>query len=554
MDIKRENDIYVIQDSEKNIDCIYDGKKLAGKGSRLHKDSIISEIEAYKLVHTLEKASEIYNASDDDYKELASLNFIIESLGGNVTTNTVTFSQIKAWQANPVKYANEIYKYSKYLYGSTGIVTQTMNLFTSLHGLTSSLKKTNPNEIVPEDEEKIKRYDSYINKETVLRDILKEVVHGTAIGYIYRKRWVQMLDIEIYVPKRIVDGYWQVECDLLQLVTADSNKNMYDYPNEYQEYYTPNLELITRQPEEIRRAFKKWQMGKGERRYMIAVEKTIVIKLNGTQQERYGRSLAMGAFDDLLHKNLIRQAEEVLLDKVVNQIITLTMGEKGKESDGNFKPTPSQRTSVGQSVKKILNKTTTDDSTKDKDAFKVVGLPWWAKLEAVAVDLDLFKSKKYDEINKDILQSLGVGDIFGASENGSYASASVSIELFFKDIFVVLEQIEDQLFDRQYAIMSSNRNNIYTRRFSRGTVIGEKKIEVLKNLFDIGGSVKYLLDEIGEDYDEYIEQVKNEKTEGLHELFEPYRTSSTLGNEGGRPEESGSGDNSSNSNPKPSTS
>ena len=101
--------------------------------------------------------------------------------------------------------------------------------------------------------------------------------------------------------------------------------------------------------------------------------------------------------------------------------------------------------------------------------------------------------------------------------------------------------------------MSKNKNNIYTRKYSRGTTVGKEKIEVLTKLFNIGGSIKALLNEIGEDFDEYIEQVKTEKALGLHELLEPFRTSSTMSDEGGRP----SGDSpegNGNNNPKPSTS
>lgn len=555
MKIKQNENTLVIKDSSKNIDCIYDGTKLSGKGSRASKDIILQEIEKYKIQNGIEKVKSVQSSETDDYRDIASLSAFINAFGGeNVRTPSVTLETIKKWESNPIKYAYQLYKHSLYLMGENGLVARTIDMFTNLHGLSSSLEYTNANdENLEEDLKKIKLYDSYINKETVLRDILRASAHGTYMGLIVRNRFIHSLDIELYTPTTLVDGYWKITCDLLNLTTANDNRTIYDYPNEYQEEnYNPKEELISRQPEIVQQAFRNWQVGIGQRYFELPVDKTVVIKNASLQQERFGRPYAMGVFKELLHRELLKQAEEVLIDKLIHSIYVLTLGEKGKESDGNMKPTPDQRKVIGNAVKSVLNKT---NDASDGEKSLVVGLPWWAEMEELSVNLELFKTKKYEEVNISILQGLGVADLLGASDTGSYASANISVDLFMKNVLNIIAQIEDQVFNRQYRIITKNMNNIFFRKFSRGTmVLGKDKIEVLKHLLSFGGSIKFVLDELGINFESYIEQVKKEKNiDKLHQLFEPFRTSSTMSsNENGRPSEGGEGTNG-NETPRPST-
>jgi len=543
LNIQEKNGIYKIEDAKRNINCIYDGSKLSGVGSRKNKDEILSQVNDYKsVIDKIEIIGEPLKSKNDDYREIASLSSFVNSFNPeNVRTSTVTLADIKKWESNPIKYAYQLYKYSLYLMGENGLVSRTIDMFTNLHGLSSTLEYTNPDdENFEKDLENIRRYDSYINKETVIRDIIRATTHGTYIGLIIRKRFIQSLDIELYTPTTMVDGYFNVRCDLLKLTIAN-NKSIYDYPNEYQnKSYNPNEEVISRQPDIVRLAFNNWKSGRGERYYDLPIEQTVVIKYSSLQQERFGRPYVMPVMKELLHKDLLKMAEEVLIDRLIHSVYVLTLGEKGEENKGAFKPTSEQRKTIGTAVKGILNK----DSTENDDVKSlIIGLPWWAEMKEVSVNLELFKTKKYEEVNLSIAQGLAVSDIFGANDSGSYASASVAVDIFMKNILSIISQIEDQVFNRQYRLMTTNMNNMFYRKFSRGTVIlGDQKIELLKHLLSIGGSVKYVLDEIGINYQDYIKQIKSEKEEdGLHELFEPYRTSSTMGkdNENGRPDEGG---------------
>jgi len=543
LNIEEKNGIYKIEDTKRNISCTYDGNKLSGLGSRKNKDEILSQVDDYKsVIDKIEIIGEPLKSKDDDYREIASLSSFVNSFNPeNVRTSTVTLEDIKKWESNPIKYAYQLYKYSLYLMGENGLVARTIDMFTNLHGLSSSLEYTNPeDENFEKDLESIRRYDSYINKETVIRDIIRESTHGTYIGLIIRKRFIQSLDIELYTPTTMIDGYFNVRCDLLNLTTAGDNRSIYDYPNEYQnKSYNPNEEVISRQPDIVQLAFRNWASSKGERYYDLPIEQTVVIKYSSLQQERFGRPYVMPVMKELLHKDLLKMAEEVLIDRLIHSVYVLTLGEKGEENKGSFKPTSKQRRTIGTAVKGILNK---DNSGDDNVKSLIVGLPWWAEMKEVSVNLELFKTKKYEEVNLSIAQGLAVSDIFGANDSGSYASASVAVDIFMKNILSIISQIEDQVFNKQYRLMTTNMNNIFYRKFSRGTVVlGDQKIELLKHLLSIGGSVKYVLDEIGINYQDYIKQIKAEKDEDkLHELFEPYRTSSTMSsNENGRPDEGG---------------
>lgn len=522
----KEGDELHLQDDELDINCTYDGNSFSGKGSRKYRDKLETAIRNFTIEQVDQEIELLANVQDDyrsdKYQEIASLQDII-GYYGDVVYRHASIEEVYKWQNNPVRYNKELRDLAMYYYGQKGIVMQTINMLKNLHNLNSNLKVSDPNHPnIEEDMAKVREFDKFINKKTIIRDILFDTFNlGTCIYYNHNNKWIQTLDLDLYLPKRLINGRWEVEIDMIKL-TTESVSNIDRYPHDkYPQNLKPN-EYVNEQPDEVRRAFDRFRSNPSadNRYYKLNISKTGVIKLNSRQNDRYGRPYAMSAFDDLFHKEMIREAERSVINRIVDEIMVLKLGESGKETDGKFKPNSHQRKVMYDAIKQILYR-------KD-DGYKLLGIPWWAELDKIETDFSIFNNKKHEEVDSDILTSLGVQMIFNTREGSSYQAGQLNLNVLFSSIFSVLEQIEQELFNYNYRLLVSDGNDV-VRVFNRSTAIDSKdKIAVFTALKDIGGALKPLLDEIGYDFGDYITQAEYEQEVlRLPEKFKPYQTSYT---------------------------
>lgn len=541
MRIEKKDDHLIIKDESKGIDCIMADSKIKGAGSRKHKEYIKQAISDYQTA----SLSKIFEPTKEKQKLFAGVGDIIANYNGRTAEYDYSLDQVHRFQSNPVRYNKELRNLSMYYYSKYGIVNQTYNLYRNYHSLESSLKSTNPkSNKAKEDKEKIAEFDNNILSKPLIRDIIFEAVSkGTAIGYLVgkNKNSVQMLDLDYYLPFRMIGGKWQCQVDLLKFV---ANYNQYkDMPNDW---LPQNLEVtreLNFQPQEVRRAFRRYQSGNGDRIYNLQLDKTFVVKSMATQDERLGRPLCIGAIDDLIHKDLLRNAEIAVFERIISLMLVLNMGGSNKDCDIDL--TEDEMKALYNQVKSVLQ----GDAKK---GIRLFGLPHWAKLEPIKVDLDALNSNVFKRNEDSIIVSLGVQGILGGDTGQSFASGQLSLRILIANIFAILEQIEESLFNYQYSLLTEADDCVYTRSFNRSLIMDESKIvEVLKSMSDKGFSIKAVLDSIGVDFDDYIDQTLYETEElELQEKVKPYQSSATLSDKGGRP----SGDNGDNGNSTPSPS
>jgi hypothetical protein len=260
------------------------------------------------------------------------------------------------------------------------------------------------------------------------------------------------------------------------------------------------------------------------------MSKTGVVKNKSRQRERYGRPVGIAAFEDLLHKDLLKLAERAVVDKVIQTLLVVRLGEGG--TDG-YVPSTEQAGKVYNSIKAVLNEETKDSQNK------LVGIPYWATIEALKVDLGIFENNKYEQIDQDILVSLGVSGILNAGQGNNYSSGKINENIFYSKVFDILEQIADEVFNVQFNQIVPNSDINFKKTFTRTvTVDNDTKLQVLQTLLDKGGSIKSVLDEVGVNFDDYIKQIKYEAEEvKTHDLLIPYQSTYTMsdGSDTGRP-------------------
>lgn len=542
LNIEKQNDKIHVVDKELGIDVVVSGNGYKGKGGRKHKELIEASLNQYLLNEVTKDMKVVSGFKEGDendpswYNSFHSASVNLNNIWSGTSEsiyNTVSKQQIEKWLQKPITYNKELRKLSMYWYGLKGAINRTYELYKNMHSLDSSLKIENPLKLdIKEDLMKIYRFDKGVNRKSVIRDILfQAVAHGTAIGYVHgtaSNRYVQLLDLEYYIPKSIVNGAWQVEVDLTKF--SHVNKNLTEeYPYDYQfnsKELEPKAELYA-QPKEVQLAYKNFQDSRKaqERHYLLSLNRTFVVKIMCTQSERLGRPAGTPAFSDLLHKEIIRDAEIALIDRIINMMLVLKMGETGEKG---FKPNGDTRVAIAKEIKKAL----TNQSLK---GLKLIGIPYWADIEALKTDLSLFDKEKYESIDNDIMVSLGVSGIMGGSKENSFAGGQLMSAIFMTNIYSILEQIEENLFNYQYNLLVPDSTVTFKRIFNRAMTLDNKqKIEVLNKLVDRGGSIRYLLDAIGVDFDEYMVNVEYEKeTRKVNDIFEPFQTSFTMGKDGG---------------------
>lgn len=562
LEIKKIDNYVKVVDSELGIDVVAKNGSISGKGSRKYKADIERELSDYFMKNIGEKISDRLDLFDSDeavlYSEYSTASAAFSNVWNGKSDSlyqTVSRKEIEKWIQEPVRYNKNLRNLSMYWYGLKGILARTYELYKTIHSLDSSLKISNPlKENKADLLTKVSKFDKGVNRKSLIRDIIfQAVAEGTCIGYIHgmaSNRYVQLLNLNYYLPKKVVNGYWQVEVDLLKFVSgyADTIK---DYPVDYvfnAEDLSPKAELYD-QPDEVQRAFARLQKSRSinERHYLLNLDKTFVIKVMSKQGERLGRPVGTSAFADILHKELIRDAEIALIDRVINLIIVAKMGSDNKEAT---KVSREMRKEVATEIKKGL-------TNQSVNGVKLLGIPHWTELEALETDLSLFDKEKYENIDNDIAVSLGISGLFGGSKDASYSGGQLMTNLFVTNVYSILEQIEENLFNYQYNLLVPEASITIKREFNRTLVLDEKtKIEIVKGLVDKGGAIKPLLDAIGVDFETYIDQVKYEKEElEINDIFEPFQTSFTMSNdEGGRPRTNDNNENDDGNNtPRPST-
>src|SRR5690606_27903624 len=145
---------------------------------------------------------------------------------------------------------------------------------------------------------------------------------------------------------------------------------------------------------------------------------------------------------------------------------------------------------------------------------------------------DGLNGKKFEQIDDDIKSSYGLS---GALLNGSgsnFASAKLNLDIFYKRIGVMLEEIEQEVYGKLFnLVLPKNQEDNYYMIYDKEAPLSLKdKIDVLMKLNDKGWSIKAVIDHIdGINWENYLEQTLYETEElKLQSRIVPYRTSHTM--------------------------
>lgn len=451
-------------------------------------------------------------------QEFQSMVFSTEMFMNGVLKD-IDEKTLQKYMANPEQYKEKLQKYAMYQYISNGDIFQLFDLTRVLPNLNVRIKTLKGGQVTEKHSYVVRKALKEINHKELTRDLVSQLISsGTVVGIWVGKEqqksndtpYLMIFDdLEHFFPARRVNGKWTVWCDLQYFDSVTDIEDKVDMINNLSPFVTID-------------DYKNYK-DKGEKYRFIEfpIERSICLRTHVLKRnQRFGIPWNTQSINDIKHKDKLRNLEKVASNKVMNAVAVLTLGLDDEKR--TFKALGDKLTkSVFESVKKGLM------DNKDGEA-SVVGLPEWAKLDYPSQKTDVLNPDKMDSINSDIKNSTGISSVLTNGQGGNYASAKLNLDIIFSRIGEVLENIENEVYNKLIKlILPSTVNGDYYIEYEKTYPISNKeKIDLLMKLHDKGYSLRYAIESIGIDFDEYVQNSK-EEINGMklrEEIFPPMNT------------------------------
>lgn len=390
---------------------------------------------------------------------------------------------------NPQDHIDDIVSYSKYCYRKHGIIMRVINIIRDFGATNFELS-------YPKRSKKAKnvidKYNEQIDVEQLVHDMMFELALTGNLACYDRDG----IRVDIY------------PIDMIQVVPLISNnKQVIAYKVNSGDITTDdygdaiNKAIEKAYPKEILDA-----MNDGSSEYAILdIDKSYFAKINSSQYEPYGVSIIMPAFEDLAHKTLLKEAEKATANDIINKILHIQVG------DADNKPSD-----------KMLQQYSA--LFAGQSGSLVATTPYYVTIGWIEPETDIFGEDKFVEIDKDILNTLGVSlTLIRGEGGGNYAEGMLNFTGLVRTIEGIRHHIPCILQGLYRAELERNGMSpdyAPTVHFDDVVIDKSAKTELLMTLFQNAGlPYRALYEGCDMDYD-YIKLMReDENDEQLEQTF-----------------------------------
>lgn len=448
----------------------------------------------------LRSKKEYRDLSPEELQSIESLSSVLNNFSNGILED-IGIEDLQEYLSNPERNKDKLEKYAMYQYITEGDIFQLFDLIRVLPNLNYKIETLKPNMRKDNHIIEIRKVLKDINHKELTRDLLSQVVtSGTVVGlWVGRENqkskdtpYLIVFDnLEYFFPARRINGKWTVWCDLSYFdSTLVSKDKKYEIINNLSPYVTI-------------KDYDNYKKNGEEYRYIeFPVERSVVLRTHTLKRnQRFGIPWNTQAIYDIKHKEKLRNLEKVASNKVMNAVAVLTLGLKDSQ-DSTYKKLGEKITrSVFNNVKKGLVE------NKDGEA-SVVGLPEWAKLEYPDQKTDVLDPDKIETINEDINNSTGIPRTLTNGTSGNYASAKLALEIIHSRIGELLENIESEVYNKLLKIiLPKSVGDYYYFEYEKSYPLSNKeKVDTLIKLHGLGYSLKPVIDMLGLDFTDYVNQ------------------------------------------------
>lgn len=463
----------------------------------------------------------------------------LDSFVQGFTSNLFSQGIIKETDAETLKkyfsdidnFQTELTKLAEYYYISNGETRIMYEMVESLPTLNYSVK-VSEQKGSSKNVTLVDKALTQVGHKELTRGILKQTAGvGTTVG-IWLGSKTGMFpyifdDLDKVFPSMRMNNQWQCILDLSMF--DDMNDAMRD------------IQFQNFSPYVTKSHYDKYLKDKENMKYIsLPIERTFVIR-TGTLKynQAFGTSWITAALGDILHKKKLKDVEQAIANKIINSIVTLTIGRPGTK---DYDAYTSQK--IPAKAKRQITAAVKDALTRTQNGeVPVVSIPDYVSLDFPDVKTDGLNGK-FEDVNSDIQSSFGLSGTLMNGTGSNHAGAKLNLDGFYNRIGVLLETIEKEVYGKLFnLILPSNQKDNYAIEYEKGVPLSNKdRLDVLMNLNSKGFNLKAVIDAIGGfTFESYVAQTLYETdTLKLQEKVKPYQSSSTMSskdsnNTGGRP-------------------
>ncbi|MCM3110027.1 hypothetical protein [Lederbergia lenta] len=466
--------------------------------------------------------SEEYKKQLNTYQEYIStyVNGFVTKLFSDGIINEVNANTLKKYFANPDQFQKEIENLAEYFYISTAEVHMLYELIESLPTLNYKIESFDKNKSTDKNIGLINKSLHKIKHKRFTRDLLKQVATaGTVVGMWLgdkNKLYPYIFDdLQNVFPAYRKNGEWVciVDMNWFTDMTEFNRKMQFD-----------NLKPYITEGD-----FQKYKSNTTKYQYVeLPQERTFTINTGTLKRNQgLGTSWVTSGLYDVLHKKKLKDVESSIANKIINAVAVLTVGtDKMNGEYTNLKLSKPVKQKIHSGVKAALEKNNADGVT-------VVTIPDFANIAFPDVKTDGLNGK-FEDVNSDIRGAYGLSGAVLDGSGTNHASAKISIDALYKRIGVMLENIEQEVYQRllNLTLPKTQSDNFYMKYDKEAPLTLKEKVDILTKLNDKGWSVKHLVDQLPDiTWESFLEQTIYETdTLKLQERIKPYQSSHTTSN------------------------
>lgn len=437
---------------------------------------------------------------------------------------------LQKYFSNPDNYQSELQKLAEFYYVSNGETRIMYEMVESLPSMNYSVKvceqKGSSKNITLVD-----KALTQVGHKELTRGLLKQTAGvGTTIGiWLGNKTGMYPYifdDLDKVFPAVRMNNQWQCILDL----------SMFDSMSDIMR----EIQFKNFSPYVTKAHYTSYLKDKNNMKYIeLPIERTFVIR-TGTfmYNQAFGTSWITAALGDILHKKKLKDVERAIANKIINSIVTLTIGRPGNKE---YDPYTSQK--IPAKTKRQITAAVKDALTRTQNGdVPVVTIPDYVSIDFPDISTNNLNGK-FEDVNADIQSSFGLSGTLMNGTGSNHAGAKLNLGGFYSRIGVLLETIEKEVYGKLFnLILPSNQKDNFAIEYEKGIPLTTKeRLDVLLNLNNKGFNLKAVLDTIGGvTFESFVSQTLYETDElKLQEKVKPYQSSSTMSSKDaktGRPE------------------
>lgn len=451
---------------------------------------------ANERMNPLEIREEIlksYNTYDEYINEY--VEGFVSKMFSDGQIKTVEEDQIKEWLSNPDTYYKEISNLMTYEYISNGDIYMLHTFIQCLPTLNYKVNIFDHNKRGYEKNVGLcNRLMTKVRYKQTTRDLLSQLCARGWFVSIWlgdkKNPYLYVFENMDYVfPSFRRNGDWVcvVDMDWFENMKEEERAMMFE----------------TLSPYVTESMYNKFigQKDKRENQYIeLPQERTSCVRINTLyRNQRIGLPMGTQALMDLSHKQTLKNLEKSIANKIISNMIVLTVGNEKKPNE-SIPPNIKRKISAG--VARVLQQKIGINGTP------VVVIPEFVTMETPKLDgFDGLDNKKFESINSDVATSVGVSPSLTNGMGGNFATAKLNLDILYKRIGVILEGIED-VFNKLIGISLPKgiADNFYVEFEKEPPLTRKEQLDALMNLHSEGFAVKPIIDLIPHiEYDQYID-------------------------------------------------